>query len=144
MHSAAHLIHKKCVHMIKKIEEEESIGIAVPFPTVWDEEPQQVKREIIPDYYYYYYSYIYMKIKRPSQGGGRLCVLGLVRRHEAQRRVLERILEWRNGKTRRRMAALRICRFLRDAICNLQSSTCCLWQVAGRGALGHGDVVGLP
>ena len=126
--------------MIKKIEEEESIGIAVPFFTVWDEEPQQVKREIIPDYY----SYMYMKINRPSQGGGRLCVLGLVRRHEAQRHVLERILEWRNGKTRRRMAALRICRFLRDAICNLQSSTCCLWQVAGKGAHAHGDVVGLP
>ena len=61
-----------------------------------------------------------------------------------QRYVETRILGWRDGNARRRMAAFRICRFLRDAICNLQSSTCCLWQVAGRGALGHGDVVGLP
>ena len=41
-----------------------------------------------------------------------------------QRYVETRLQEWHEGNARRRMAALRICRFLRDATCNPVYAAC--------------------
>ena len=51
---------------------------------------------------------------------------GLMRNHGdwVQRYVETRIQEWHEGNARRRMAALRICRFLRDATCNPVYAAC--------------------
>ena len=51
---------------------------------------------------------------------------GLIRNHGdwVQRYVETRILGWRDGNARRRMAALRICRFLRDTTCDPTYAAC--------------------
>ena len=47
------------------------------------------------------------------------------RDHGGKREALEaEILRWRDRNARRRLAALRICRFLRDATCNPQYAAC--------------------
>ena len=50
----------------------------------------------------------------------------LMRNHGdwVQRYVETRLQEWHEGNARRRMAALRICRFLRDATCNPVYAAC--------------------
>ena len=57
---------------------------------------------------------------------GRSYGTDLMRNHGdwVQRYVETRLQEWHEGNARRRMAALRICRFLRDATCNPVYAAC--------------------
>ena len=106
-------------------------GEAVPSPDVpGDHRPLPIKWKVavdrfIPDYY--------ARSTVPLRVEDIYAVLGvfddfagLMRNHGdwVQRYVETRILGWRDGNARRRMAALRICRCLRDATCNPVYAAC--------------------
>ena len=115
-------------------------GEAVPSPDVpGDHQPLEIKWKIaldrfIPDHY--------ARSTIPLRVEDIYAVLGgvfndfsntvldeftdLMRNHGdwVQRYVETRLQEWHEGNARRRMAALRICRFLRDATCNPVYAAC--------------------